>query len=365
MNYKETLFFVAKCLTISLEEKNRQEIEELLKNIKIDWEAVVRLSTEHYVFPALYCNFKKVGFLKYLPDDLVEYMQHITDLNRERNQQIIEQAKEINQLLLKNNITPIFLKGTGNLLEGLYDDIAERMVGDIDFIVSKESYIKTIEILKTHNYNSNKTEDFVINFHWHYPALVHKSKIAAVEIHNKILKKPYTEILSFSILNKNLIHINVINILSTENKLKLSILPKIINDNLYHSKKISLRTVYDVFLISKKEDYNIKIFNSKVFTKFNNYLSCIKLILNNQKSIKVLEDKNSKKYIKSYIKTLENSKTEKRKSNFKDFLVKQNDRLRVFRYAFLDKQYRTYVLKRLVNKDFYKMILGLRTKPTP
>jgi hypothetical protein len=49
-------------------------------------------------------------------------MKHITDLNRERNQQIIEQAKEINELLLTNNIASIFLKGTGNLLEGLYDD---------------------------------------------------------------------------------------------------------------------------------------------------------------------------------------------------------------------------------------------------
>jgi hypothetical protein len=71
----------------------------------------------------LYCNLKRADFLHYLPTDLVAYMKHITDLNRERNQQIVEQAKEINELLLTNNITPIFLKGTGNLLEGLYDDI--------------------------------------------------------------------------------------------------------------------------------------------------------------------------------------------------------------------------------------------------
>ena len=46
-------------------------------------------------------------------------MEHITNLNRERNQQIITQAKELNTLLLKNNITPIFLKGTGNLIRGV------------------------------------------------------------------------------------------------------------------------------------------------------------------------------------------------------------------------------------------------------
>ena len=108
MTYKETLFFVAQCLTINHEKHNKQVIENELKSENIDWEAVVKVSTAHFVFPALYCNLKKANFLHYLPSDLVEYMKHITDLNRERNQQIIEQAKEINRLLLSNNITPIF-----------------------------------------------------------------------------------------------------------------------------------------------------------------------------------------------------------------------------------------------------------------
>ena len=139
MTYKETLFFVGKCLTISLEKHNKEIIENQLKSGNIDWDNIVKLSTSHYVFPALYCNLKRASFLHYLPNDLVEYMKHITDLNRERNQQIIEQAKEINDLLLANNITPIFLKGTGNLLEGLYEDIAERMVGDIDLLFEQKN----------------------------------------------------------------------------------------------------------------------------------------------------------------------------------------------------------------------------------
>ena len=148
MSYKETLYFIAKCLTISLEAKNRQEIEKQLKSKSIDWDAVVKVSTAHYVFPALYCNLKRVDFLQYLPHELVSYMEYITDINRDRNKQIISQANELNNILLANNITPIFLKGTGNLLADLYEDIAERMVGDIDFIFSKEDYPKAITILR-------------------------------------------------------------------------------------------------------------------------------------------------------------------------------------------------------------------------
>ena len=121
MTYKETLFFIGKCLTINHEAHNKALVESVLKADDVNWDNVVKISTAHYVFPALYCNLKKADFLHFLPDDLVEYMQHITNLNRERNEQIITQAKEINDLLLANNITPIFLKGTGNLLEGLYD----------------------------------------------------------------------------------------------------------------------------------------------------------------------------------------------------------------------------------------------------
>ena len=35
---------------------------------------------------------------------------YITNLNKSRNLQILKQVKELNNLLLANNITPIFLK---------------------------------------------------------------------------------------------------------------------------------------------------------------------------------------------------------------------------------------------------------------
>ena len=40
MNYKETLFFVGKCLTISHEKYNRATIEHELKSGNIDWDNV-------------------------------------------------------------------------------------------------------------------------------------------------------------------------------------------------------------------------------------------------------------------------------------------------------------------------------------
>ena len=142
MSYLEFLSFISKCLTINEEHKNKLEIEEILKNKTIDWDTVVRVSTGHFVFPALYSNLHRANFLSYLPEDLVSYMKHISDLNRKRNEEIFEQVKEVNQLLVDNNIIPIFLKGASFLVENLYSDITERMIGDIDFIVSKKNLKK-------------------------------------------------------------------------------------------------------------------------------------------------------------------------------------------------------------------------------
>ena len=152
MSYKDVFYFVAMCLTISQEKKNRQIIEARLKQNDIDWEFVVEVSTGHYVFPAMYCALKREGFLTYLPQELLNFMEHVADTNRDRNTKIISQAKELNTFLLSHGITPIFIKGTANLLAGLYSDVTERMVGDIDFLFSSQDYPKAIQVLKANGY---------------------------------------------------------------------------------------------------------------------------------------------------------------------------------------------------------------------
>jgi hypothetical protein len=288
-------------------------------------------------------------------------MVHITDLNRERNQKIIDQAKEINELLLANNITPIFLKGTGNLLEGLYEDIAERMVGDIDFIVSKEEYRKATATLHKSNYKIIKESDKYKTFHWHYPALAHEDKIVAVEVHNKILKNPFDHLLNINILKKDLIIKQETHYLSSANKLLNAILPKIINDHLYYSQNISLRTMYDVFLISKNEKSQIDIESKSIFKKFNNVLGCIQMVLNCSEIIRTEDTKSIQDYKKTFLLRLENSKKEKIKSGIIDYLMKYREKLFILKMAFYDKEYKKYVLKKLVEINFYKRLLGIKS----
>lgn len=97
MNYKDTLYFIEKSLVIAYDEKAYLFVFKAIRSNMVDWEKVVQVSTQHYVLPALCCNLKKRNLLVLLPKDLIAFMEYITDLNRDRNHQILQQVKDITE----------------------------------------------------------------------------------------------------------------------------------------------------------------------------------------------------------------------------------------------------------------------------
>ena len=354
LNYKETLFFIAKCLTISLEDKNRDKIELILKTTDVDWDAVVKVSTAHYVFPALYCNFKRADFLKYLPADLVAYMENISNLNRERNEQIIGQAQELNSLLLANNIRPVFLKGTGNLLAGLYENIAERMVGDIDFIFSKEDYPKAIEVLKKNSYSFTTKIPFEYYFK-HYPRLTKKDRIAAIEIHKEILLIKYDKEFNYSLIDKDSQIINEVAVLSYANKLNLSIIANQINDQGFYYKTMALRNAYDVFLLSKKTNAKKAVNTLKTLSHpLNCFLAACYEVFNSADSLEYNNTKKTASYLNVFNSQFTNPKATKRKhKRIKSYLLLKH-RLNLIYKSIIYKEYRVWLFNRVTDKNWYK-----------
>ena len=363
MTYKETLFFVAKCLTINHEEHNKRIVEEMLQSNTVDWDEVVKLSTAHYVFPALYCNLKRASFLSYLPEDLVEYMKYITELNRERNEEIITQAKELNTLLLEHNITPIFIKGTGNLLEGLYEDIGERMVGDIDFLFSKEDYPRAIELLEGNGYTRDYEKPIYPRAR-HYPKLVHKKKIAAVEIHRELLIKKYRNEFNYNFIKSSVQKIHEVSVLSFKNQLILSSAAYQINDYGFEYKSLTLRNAYDVFLLSKKTTAK------KAFKKLNTlrhplncFLASCFEVFNKPKTLHYTTSKKIEKYLIQFNKLINDKKLVEQE--FKKSIRKRmiSRRIEIIFKSFFYKKYRVWLFKRITDKKWRKeklIQLGLK-----
>ena len=357
MNYKETLFFIAKCLTISLEAKNKQEIEKQLKSTSIDWDSVVKVSTGHYVFPALYCNLKRADFLKYLPQELVSYMQHITDINRERNKQIISQVRELNTLLLENNITPIFLKGTGNLLAELYEDIAERMMADIDLIFLKEDYPKAITLLREFGYDKEIPLKFI---HRHYARIIRKDRISGVEIHKYLSEKNVNEF-NFSVLVKGTQSLNGTNVLSYANKLNLSIITDQINDNGFYYKRMALRNAYDVFLLSKKTNAKDAVNElNKLSHPLNCFLAACYEVFNSVDSLEYNNTKKVASYLSVFNNQFNNKKTLKTRHKLIKIYLFLKHRLNIIYRCIVYKEDQVWLFKKLTSLNFYKRRLGIK-----
>ena len=358
MNYKETLYFIAKCLTISLEAKNRQAIEAQLESDTIDWDAVVKVSTSHYVFPTLYCNLKRADFLHYLPQELVSYMEHITYINRERNGQIISQAKELNSILLAYNITPVFLKGTGNLLAGIYKDIAERMVGDIDLIFLKEDYPKANTLLREFGYDKEIHQELP---HRHYPRIIRKDSIAGVEIHKELLIEKYANEFNYSFVAKDSQVIKGVTVLSYANKLNLSIISNQINDSGFYYKTMALRNAYDVFLLSKKTNAKEAVNALDNLTHpLNCFLAACYEVFDSVDSLEYNKTKKVVSYLSVFNNQFTNNKRTKRRHKLVNAYLLLKYRLNIIYNSVTHKVYRIWLFKKLSSLDFYKRRLGIK-----
>jgi hypothetical protein len=349
MTNKQTLFFVGQCLTINSEIKNKKIVKKKIISDEINWEDIVKVSSSHFVLPALFCNLNTADLLKYLPKDLVDFMAHITSLNRDRNYKIISQVKEINSYLLKHNITPIFIKGAGNLVEGLYSDIAERMLSDIDFIVSNKEYKKTIKLIKKLGYSSEKEE--LNPLHRHYPSLVSSTKIASIEIHKDLLKRQYSKVFDYNYIKNNIKKVNGYNVLNYNDQLILSTLSYQINDNGFDLKNVNLRNSYDIFLMSKKINFiNLNSISNKCKYMIQFYLTLTDKIFNNVFYLNFKPQKNTEKHLKIFYNNINNPKDFLKRFKKVKKKKKIKYRLNQVKYIISNKEYRYWLYIRLIQK---------------
>lgn len=349
MNYIETLYFIGKCLTLAHEDKNRTEIKQILEKDNVDWDSVVKVSTAHYVFPALYCNFREVDYLQFLPKDLSQYMIHIYDLNHERNLEIVKQVQEVNMLFIENNITAIFLKGSGNLIEGLYNNIGERMIGDIDILVSLKDYKKSVEILKKDGYSRRENVPKFNFLNKHYPRIVKKDSICSVEIHSDMLLKPHSSFFNYSKVFKNIIKTNSsVFVLSYKDQIIYNCFNKQINDKAQWYKNNSLRNSYDIFLLSKKDSVVKTLQEFRYHFKYlNNYVASSSLLFNKTESLDFYKNIHTQKFLNVEKLYLVNPKINKINKLWYDIFFYFKIRISIFIHSLFDKNIRKTLLKRL------------------
>jgi len=304
MNNKENLFFVAKCLTLDQNPEKIVEVRDVIRNDDIDWENIVRVSSGQFVLPALYLQLKRNGLIEELPADLIEHFEEITQLNRERNQAILTQVEDVTKSLNRHNIFPVYLKGVAHLLKGLYIDPAERMIGDIDFLVPEDQMVEAAEILIEEGYKPLATyyKD-AFKKTKHYPRLVNSDFIAAVEIHKEVLNPPRHIAFPGNKIAKEKELINC-----DQYKAFIPCIEHLIIHNVYNNQINDKASIYGNIILRQMYDISLLAINRNIievakehkykFNTFNNYYAQSAFVFSNPKSVIYLPTWRSNLFLK-------------------------------------------------------------------
>ena len=97
----------------------------------------------------------------------------------------------MNATLNTAGISPIYLKGTGNLIDGIYGDLGERIIGDTDLLIPEADYLKAIELVKEIGYTNHWGEPRKPEKLKHYPSLFKDDVPVDIEIHRIPVQDEY------------------------------------------------------------------------------------------------------------------------------------------------------------------------------
>ena len=89
-------------------------------------------------------------------------MNEIYKYNFDRNKEILRQINDISLIFKNNKINYVFIKGAALLILKPYDSIRERMIGDIDILISEKDLHKSEKLLKENGYKNNNENEEIL-----------------------------------------------------------------------------------------------------------------------------------------------------------------------------------------------------------
>lgn len=258
MTNTELFYFLGGCLSLGEATAKDCAVTERIRRGEVDWDRIVALSGNHLVQPSLYLRFKRQGLLASLPAGLGDHLQMVHRLNLQRNQAILEQIDRINRMLAAEGIVPVYLKGAGNLLDRLYEDDGERILADIDLLVSEAEFGPAVQRLRANGYDSQAvlTEEEVSSTK-HYPRLFHPSELAGVEVHRVPVDIALSANFNYTLISKELKTVATdprCRVLSDRHKVVLNFMHGFMGADVRMTHLVSCRSLVDLLHLSHRVD---------------------------------------------------------------------------------------------------------------
>ena len=246
------------CPAVAKSAVNTEQLAEILHNDGIDWRKFVQIASNNYVLQSLYPKLIENELAGPLPPGLIAHLEHIHRLNNDRNRDILLHCSNINTILVSRGIIPVFMKGAGNLLDGLYCSQGERIMADIDILATPEEMEPTAQLLIKEGYRPHGSYDPAkVKTMKHYPLLRHEGLHANVEIHRMPLNIQFAAHFDHRAVFREMRpapDYPQMMVMSDPHKIILSFFhSQLVHWGHYHACP-SLRELYDLFLLSCRRD---------------------------------------------------------------------------------------------------------------
>jgi hypothetical protein len=354
MNSYELYLFAGKILSLGYVKDNHSLVEQTLSSGAVKWEQFVNIASNNLVLPAVYLQLENSGLKGLLPEDLDDYLREVFRMNRERNHRLIEQAAHVSKVLTGMDF--LFMKGMGNLLDGLYSDVGERMIYDIDILVKKEQMLEAAALFLENGFYTQKPfMQGSLESTIHYPILLREDFDAGVEIHRspvQYLYQPYFDT-GRMLGNSRPAHMyEGFRVPDTGDRIIHNFIHAQLMHNAHYHAGVSLRDLYDLFLLGQKENLQ------DIFIDFGAYqhkaVSYQKLMYHSlglEVPDTLAQVKGGESLQWRHKKTLQMSKSS-RKRYYLVFLLLEKYLVLPLRF-FWNKNARNYIISRLTNTQWY------------
>ena len=112
---------------------------------KTDWMSVICLANKTMTTPALFEFIRQSP--EFVPRDVSRYITEIYERNLMRNDHLLVQLREAVEALNNNCIRPVLLKGSALLATMPREQMAKRLISDLDICVSEKKFETSLECL--------------------------------------------------------------------------------------------------------------------------------------------------------------------------------------------------------------------------
>ncbi|MCB8994205.1 MAG: nucleotidyltransferase family protein [Bacteroidales bacterium] len=197
MNRLKIYHLIGRILALDHPQADKERVIQELQKLNFSWEKFINIADKHLVLQVLYPKILAHKLEDFFPAEVLEHLKYIFELSVKRNDSIMNQAESLSKLLSSAGITPLYLKGMGNILDGLYKNKGERILHDIDILIPRQKIYEAVNLLVKDGYQSNtKLKSEIRDSDHHFPILYKRGEPVYVEIHWQAVNNRYERILA-------------------------------------------------------------------------------------------------------------------------------------------------------------------------